>query len=60
MRRKKFNEFRDQERSNEEVVIEGAAKTTTQILHDKGLFSRYDTADEVLKDYLLIETRERF
>ena len=27
-------------------------KTTIQKLHGKGLFDNYDTADEVLKDYL--------
>ena len=56
---KEYIEFRDLSRSfkqtDEEDLIEGAMKTTIQKLYDKGLFSRYDNADEVLKDYLLIE-----
>ena len=34
-------------------------KTIIQILFDKGLFDNYDNADEVLKDYLLIEDEKR-
>ena len=32
-------------------------KTTIKILHDEGLFERYDNADEVLKSYVSIERR---
>ena len=34
-------------------------KTTIQILYDKGLFDNSNKADEVLKEYLLIEENER-
>ena len=38
-------------KQSEEVLIE----TAIQILYDQGLFDNYDKADEVLKDYLLID-----
>ena len=41
----------------EEVLIYRAVKTTIQILHDKGLFDNYNNAEEVLKDFLFVETR---
>ena len=34
-------------------------KTTPQKFSDRGLFKRYDDADEVLKECLLIEFNER-
>ena len=43
--------------SQEEVLIERAVKTTIQMLYDMGLIDNYGNAEEVLKDYLLIERR---
>ena len=56
---KKYNEYKDHERSNEEVLIERAVTTTAQILYDKGPFDNFDKPKKVLKDYLLIEVTER-
>ena len=44
---KDFNEFKLQydKQSVEEILIQRAVKTTTQILYDKGLFDNYDNAD---------------
>ena len=43
----------------EDDLFERAVKTTTQILYDKGLLDDYNdgNAQEVLKDYLIIERR---
>ena len=43
-----------------ENVFERAVQTTIQKLVDKGLFDkyRYGNADQVLKDYFLIEVNE--
>ena len=30
---------------------------TIQNLHDKGFFNKYNTGDDILKDYLVIERR---
>ena len=43
----------------EEVLIEKTVKTTIQPLYDERLFGKYDIADEVLKEYLLIDVNER-
>ena len=40
----------DKNQSEEEVLFEGAVKTTTKTLYDLGLFDGYDNADEVLKN----------
>ena len=60
-RKKNNNEIKvlSNKQSQEEVLIEQAVKTTTQIVYDKELFDIYDNADEVLKDYLLFENNER-
>ena len=42
------------DKQSEGVFIEKAVKTT--ILHDKG---NYDNADDVLKEYIIIEVNER-
>ena len=34
-------------------------KLTFQMLYDNGLFDNYDSADEVLKKYLLPEIKEK-
>ena len=53
---KKFNELKLRyDQQPEDVLIEKTVKTSIQILYDKGLFDIYDKADEVLKDYLLID-----
>ena len=43
--------------SVEEVLLQRAVKTTIQVLYDKGLFDKYDNADEVLNDVLFVEKR---
>ena len=43
----------------DEVLIEKAVKATIPILYDEGLFVTNENAGEVLKDYLLIEVKER-
>ena len=42
----------------EEVLIEGAVKTTIQILYDKVLIDNFDNVDEVSKDVLIFEKRK--
>ena len=60
---KDYNDIKGFERSNkqlaEQFLFETVVKSTRQILFDKGLFNRYDNADEVLKAILLIEFNER-
>ena len=43
----------------EVVIIQGAVKTTIQMLYDKCLFDNNDIADEVLNDFLIVEKRKR-
>ena len=38
----------------DEVLIEKAGKTTIQILHDEGLFHKYENAGEVTKIISLV------
>ena len=38
-----------------EILIERAVQTTIKLPFVRGLFNRYDNADEVIKDYLFIE-----
>ena len=48
------------DKQSEEVLIDRSVKTTTEILCNEGLIEKYDMADEVLKNYLLIdEVNER-
>ena len=54
---KNYNEFKLH--NKEDLLIERAAKTTIQILYDKGLFDNFDNADQVLRDYLLVEVNGR-
>ena len=58
---KDYNEFRKQynKQSVEEILIQRAAKTTIQILYDKGLFDNFQNAQEVLKDFLFTTRRTR-
>ena len=58
-REKGYNEVKlhCKKQSEDEAFFERAVKTTIQILYDKGLFDKYDDADELLVDYLLIERR---
>ena len=57
---KDYNEFKLQynKQKVEDILIQRAVKTTTQILYDKGLFDNYANADKVLEDFL-ITTRRR-
>ena len=57
---KDYKEFRLQynEQTVEDVLIQGAVKTTIQILYDKGLLDNYANADKVLED-VLFTTRRR-
>ena len=52
---KDYNEFKMRNDKQSEEAIERAVKTTIQNLCDKGLFDKHDNADEVLKNYLLID-----
>ena len=56
---KDFNEFIKQydKQAVEEILIQRAVKTTTQILYDKGLFDNYANADKVLEDFLFVTRR---
>ena len=47
------------DKQSDEILIEGAVETTIQTLHDKELFDKNDKANEVVKDYVLIEVGER-
>ena len=47
------------DKQSDEVLIERAVKMTFQLLFDEGLFDKYDNADEVMKDCLLIEVSDR-
>ena len=54
-----YNEFKLQynRQSVEEILIQRAVKTTTQIHYDKGLFDGFPNADKVLKDFLFVTRR---
>ena len=56
---KDFNEIKLQynKQNIEEILIQGAAKTTIQILYDKGLFDNFQNADKVLEDFLFTTRR---
>ena len=47
------------DKHSEDVLFESAVKTTIQRLYDERLFENYDNADEVIKDYLLIQVNKR-
>ena len=57
---KDYNEFKLQynKQNVEDNLIQRAVKTTIQILYDKGLFDKFQNADEVLEDFS-IKTRRR-
>ena len=52
---KDYNEFKKQndKQSVEEILIQRAVKTTTQILYDKGLFDNYANADKVFRRFFV-------
>ena len=54
-----YNEFKLQynKQSVEEISIHRAAKTTIEILYDKGLFDIYANAEKVLEDFLFVTWR---
>ena len=56
---KDYNEFIIQynKQNVEDILIQGAVKTTIQILYDKGLFDNYANADKVLEDFLFTSRR---
>ena len=56
---KDFNEFKLQynKQNVEEILVQRAVKTKIQILYDKGLFDKFQNADEVLKDFLFTTRR---
>ena len=56
---KDYNEYKLQynKQSVEEILIQRAVKTTTQILSDKGLFDNYQNDDKVLEDFLFTTRR---
>ena len=47
------NEFKLQynKQSAEDILVQGAVKTTIQILYDKGLIDNFQNADKVLEDF---------
>ena len=57
---KDYNEFKLQynKQNVEDILIQRAVKTTTQILDDKGLFHNFQNADKVVEDFLFT-TRSR-
>ena len=56
---KDFNEFKLQynKQTVEDILIQRAVRTTTQILYDKGLFDNFQNADKVLEDFLFTTRR---
>ena len=56
---KDYNEFKLQynKQNVEEILIQRVVKTTIQILYDKGLFDKFQNADEVLEDFLFTTRR---
>ena len=46
-------------RNKENHINERAVRTTIQTLYDKGLFDNYENADQVMKEYLLVEVNDR-
>ena len=56
---KDYNEFKIQynKQSVEDNLIQGAVKTTIQILFDKGLFDNFQNGDKVLEDFLFTTRR---
>ena len=56
---KDYNEFKLQynKQNVEDILIQRAAKTTIQILYDRGLFDNFQNAEEVLEDFLFITRR---
>ena len=60
---KDYIEFMDlswcNKQTDEEFLIETAVKMAIQKIYHRGLFTRYDNADEVLKDYFNPEVNRR-
>ena len=56
---KDYNEFKLQynKQNIEDILIQRAVKTTTQILYDKGFFDKFQNADKVLEDFLFTTRR---
>ena len=56
---KDYNEFKLQynKQNVEDILLQRAVKTTIQILYDKGLFNKFQNADEVLEDFLFTTRR---
>ena len=56
---KDYNEFKLQynKQNIEDILIQRAVKTTTQILYDRALFDKFQNADEVLEDFLFTTRR---
>ena len=56
---KEYKKFKllNNKKSVEEVLIQRVVKTNSQTLYDKGLFDKYDKADEVLNYFLFVERR---
>ena len=56
---KDYNEFKLQNNKQnvEDISMQGAVKTTIQILYDKGLSDNYANADKVLEDFLFTTRR---
>ena len=60
LKEKGYNEFKlRKDKQSEETLFGKAVKMSIQILYEKKLFNNFDSAEEVSKDYLLIEVNER-
>ena len=56
---KDYNEFKLKyyKQSVEDILVQGAVKTTIQILYDKGLYRNFQSADKVLEDFFFTTRR---
>ena len=56
---KDYNKFKKQYNKQrvEEILIQRAVKTTIQILYDKGLYDKFQSADKVSEDFLFTTRR---
>ena len=60
---KSYNDFErrsnNETKQSDEILIEEAVKAIIQNSYDKGLFHNYYIVDEVLRNYLVFEYKER-
>ena len=58
--KKDYNDFKLQynKQSVEDILFQGAVKTTIRILYDKRIFDNFQNADKVLSDFLFTTGRD--